>query len=69
MVDAYVARPYDGPALAVFSEEGRRGTIWRALLGADAGLHPIDATHMALFDEPARGRWMAWLREALERGD
>jgi pimeloyl-ACP methyl ester carboxylesterase len=65
MVQGYVAQPYGGPVLAVFGESGRRKEVWAALLGPQADLRLLDCAHDALFEEPALGRWMAWLAEAV----
>jgi amino acid adenylation domain-containing protein len=68
LVKGYSARPYDGPVLAVFCQQGPRGVVWKALLGSTARIHDLDADHMDLFVEPARSRWMSWLAVALHRG-
>jgi len=63
MVKGYTARPYDGPVLAVFCQQGKRGAIWSSLLGAEARQEIFDAPHLSLFDEPALSRWMDVLKE------
>lgn len=63
LVQGYTARPYDGQVLAVFCEQGPRGAAWPALLGRDCERHDLEVPHLALFDEPALSRWMAWLAD------
>ena len=58
MVKHYIARPYDGPVVAVFCQQGKRGTVWSSLLGPDALREVFDAPHLALFEAPALDRWM-----------
>ena len=65
MVKGYQARPYAGPVLAVFSQQGPRGQVWSSLLGPDSRQYALDARHLALFEEPALSRWMGWLAENL----
>lgn len=65
MVKTYTACPYDGPVLAVFCQQRKRGAVWSSLLGPDARLKIFDAPHLALFDEPALSRWMDCLTEYL----
>ena len=63
MVKSYTARPYDGPVLAVFCQQGKRGSVWSTLLEADADVEILDAPHLALFEEPNLNRWMDLLTE------
>lgn len=63
MVRGYTARSYDGPLLALFSRQGTRSDVWNSLLGPDAIQEKIDASHYALFEEPALGEWMRRLSE------
>ena len=65
LVRRYTATPYDGPVLAVFTKQDRRGEIWSSLLGPEAVRHDVEFPHLALFDEPALSAWMGWLAERL----
>ena len=65
LVRNYTATTYDGPVLAVFTKQDRRGEIWSALLGPEAVRHDVELPHLALFDEPALSQWMGWLAERL----
>lgn len=67
MVRSYTACPYDGPVLAVFCQQGKRGAVWSSLLGAETHQKVFDAPHLALFDDPALGRWMDFLTEYISR--
>lgn len=62
----YVARPYDGPGLAVFAERGSSGEVWAPLLGPAITARRVRADHDHLFEEPAVSEWMGWLGEALK---
>jgi len=61
LLKGYVARPYDGRALAVFSRERDRSEAWSSLLRPEAPLRVLDVSHRALFEQPALGKWMDWL--------
>ena len=65
LVSRYTAKAYDGPVLAVFTKQDRRGEVWSALLGPHTQRHDLDVPHLALFDQPALGAWMGWLGEQL----
>lgn len=71
MIKGYSARPYEGPVLAVFCQQGPRGQVWKSLLGPDSRQYDLDAPHLALFESPAINLWMGWLAERVggERGD
>jgi enterobactin synthetase component F len=60
----YVARPYGGPAMAVFAE-AERHEAWRPVLGDGAEVHIMVSQHHALTEEPDLGRWMARLEARL----
>lgn len=65
LVSRYVAAPYDGKVLAVFTNQDRRGAVWKSLLGPGAVRHDVDVPHLKLFDEPMLSQWMAWLADEL----
>ncbi|MEK7424138.1 MAG: amino acid adenylation domain-containing protein [Actinomycetota bacterium] len=63
LAKSYVARPYDGPAAAVFLDEGERSASWRALLEPGTATFIVETpTHGELFAEPAVSRWLEFLR-------
>ncbi len=68
MVRHYKARPYEGRVQVVFCRQDARGALWNSLIAPDAIWHSLDVPHLELFDEPALGRWMAWLSEHIEAG-
>lgn len=65
LVRRYTATAYDGPVLAVFTKQDRRGEIWSALLRPDTERHALDVPHLALFEEPTLGQWLGWLAARL----
>lgn len=65
VVDAYRARPYDGPAIAVFSHQTPMRDTWSAVLARGHQRFGVDVHHFGLFDEPVLGQWQAWLTEQL----
>lgn len=65
LVRTYTAVPYDGPVLAVFTNQDHRGEVWKSLLGPKAVRHDIDVPHLKLFDEPTLSQWMTWLADEL----
>ena len=69
LISNYVAKPYTGPAHAVFGDYGEFGHMantWKDLIGADAIFHIPEATHSSLFSEPALGQWMTVLADGLD---
>ncbi|MDP3073076.1 MAG: amino acid adenylation domain-containing protein [Opitutaceae bacterium] len=65
LAEAYVAHRYDGPTLAVFSENGTRYAAWKELLGPKTAVTMISADHGAVFDAPIRDIWLEPLARAL----
>ena len=65
LVRRYIATPYDGPVLAVFTNQDRRGESWNLLLGPAAKRYDVDVPHLTLFDEPTLSQWMGWLAQEL----
>lgn len=61
----YVARPFDGPTLAVFLRQTARKDAWSALLGPAADVHEIDTSHADLVREPALTYWSDLLAQQL----
>ena len=61
----YVAKPYDGPALAIFLHEGGRFQAWRKLLGQSAEIRIMDTTHYGLVVDPALTEWMTMLDDRI----
>jgi acyl carrier protein/pimeloyl-ACP methyl ester carboxylesterase len=61
----YVARPYSGRSLAVFSRLGAERDSWNTVLTAATALLGVDAASDRWDEEPAMGQWMTGLREAI----
>jgi amino acid adenylation domain-containing protein len=61
----YVAQRYTGRTLAVFHARNERFDVWMGLLGSDAAVAMVDATHLGMFNEPALTEWMRPLDRAL----
>lgn len=61
----YVAQRYTGRTLAVFHARNERFDVWMGLLGGQADIAMVDATHLGMFNEPALTEWMRPLDRAL----
>lgn len=61
----YIARPYDGPCLAIFHGRGDREEIWRTLLDDTVDFSIIETTHLGFFIDPALTVWQQTLAERL----
>ncbi|MEO6243994.1 MAG: amino acid adenylation domain-containing protein, partial [Opitutaceae bacterium] len=65
MAKGYVARRYEGAVTAVFPDHGERYAVWKDLLGAEADVHLVAASHHVLFDAPTREEWQCPLQKRL----
>ncbi len=62
----YVALPYDGTCLAVFTHREERSDVWASLLAGPADMRIVEASHLGMMTEPALGDWMTLLAGALQ---
>ena len=68
LIATYAARPYAGPTLAVFPDEGPvTSDAWPSLLGPGAEVHVFEAPHEAMFTDPVMARWMPLLARFLAK--
>ena len=57
----YVAKPFDGPTLAIFCEQNERLAAWTGLLADGVDVRTIRCLHGDLVVEPALTEWMNML--------
>jgi enterobactin synthetase component F len=70
MMKEYVAEPYAGPVLAVFTaHDYAAGGAWPALLGPQAQTRVLQTGHEHLFAEDVGREWMALLSRRLQALD
>ena len=62
----YLAHPFEGNSLAIFSSRNERTAAWRDLLGPTSDLHIVECAHAEMVAEPALSTWMATLRDRLQ---
>jgi thioesterase domain-containing protein/acyl carrier protein len=66
LAQSYVARPYDGPAIAVFHRREERFRLWFDLLNGPARMEVIETSHLGMFVEPALTVWLDLLGASLD---